>query len=279
MSPWGLAIAGTCALGATIVSSVQVCSISPSESPALNAGQSDSFFESFVLQILLHATNYEDPTVQVCWSLVILNLLDMNRYAPLSVVIPCVQCHPAMQRLYVRIIFLIPNYAISSFLSLLFRAYALYIETVRDMYGLPWLTCYLQCLLPHLAYMSLYGCDERMRCRYEAFVIYSFMSLLLEYIGGPGRVEAMARDRIVKGSWLYGTCCFPAMQVPLACHLLCNDRRHPNGGGWYRCTGKDTQWQCLGRDPQAQDAVTASQHWADNVNSTTCPGPFIGHPY
>nr|BAV58341.1 DUF300-domain-containing protein [Ulva partita]BAV58343.1 DUF300-domain-containing protein [Ulva partita] len=117
----GLAGAGVCAFAATVVSGVQ---------------------------IILHATNYEDPTVQ---------------------------------KFYIRIIFLIPNYAISSFFSLIFSAYGLYIETVRDMY--------------------------------EAFVIYSFMSLLLEYIGGPGHVEAVARDEIVTGSCLYGTCCFPAMQV------------------------------------------------------------------
>jgi hypothetical protein len=44
-------------------------------------------------------------------------------------------------------------------------------------------------------------------------VIYSFMSLLLEFIGGPGNVEAYCRDRQIKGSWRYGTCCFPTMQA------------------------------------------------------------------
>lgn len=39
----------------------------------------------------------------------------------------------AVQKFYIRIIFLIPNYAISSFLSLTFSENALYIETVRDM--------------------------------------------------------------------------------------------------------------------------------------------------
>jgi hypothetical protein len=39
------------------------------------------------------------------------------------------------------------------------------------------------------------------------------MSLLLQYIGGPGQVEAFCRDRVIYGSCLYGTCCFPGMQV------------------------------------------------------------------
>lgn len=88
---------------------------------------------------------------------------------------------PVIQRYYIRIIFLIPNYALCSFFSLVFPGAALYIETVRDIY--------------------------------EAFVIYMFMSLLLEYIGGPGQVEQFSREKVVHGSLLYGTCCFPPMQV------------------------------------------------------------------
>lgn len=41
------------------------------------------------------------------------------------------------------------------------------------------------------------------------------MSLLLEYVGGPGSVEAICRDQTIYGSVVYGTCCFPPMQV---CH-------------------------------------------------------------
>lgn len=44
-------------------------------------------------------------------------------------------------------------------------------------------------------------------------MIYSFISLLLEFIGGPGNVEAFCRDRIIHGTFLHGTCCFPPMQV------------------------------------------------------------------
>lgn len=52
-----------------------------------------------------------------------------------------------------------------------------------------------------------------MDCRYEAFVIYTFFALLLEYIGGPGNVETFCRDKTIKGNCWYGTCFFPPMQV------------------------------------------------------------------
>lgn len=41
-----------------------------------------------------------------------------------------------LQKYYIRIVFLVPNYALCSFFSLVFRDAALYIETVRDMYGI-----------------------------------------------------------------------------------------------------------------------------------------------
>lgn len=41
------------------------------------------------------------------------------------------------------------------------------------------------------------------------------MTLLLEYIGGPGNVETFSRDKIVRGSCQYGTCLLPPMQVSL----------------------------------------------------------------
>jgi hypothetical protein len=59
---------------------------------------------------------------------------------------------PAAQRYIIRIVLMVPIYAIDSFLSLLLRPSAIYWNTLRNCY--------------------------------EAFVIYSFLALLLTYLGG-----------------------------------------------------------------------------------------------
>jgi hypothetical protein len=45
----------------------------------------------------------------------------------------CSDWSSVMQRYYIRIIFLIPNYALASLGSLAFDGASLYIETIRDM--------------------------------------------------------------------------------------------------------------------------------------------------
>merc|ERR1719348_76848 len=86
--------------------------------------------------------------------------------------------NPAEQRWIVRILFIVPLYAFSSWLSLLFFTYDnyyVYFYAVRDCY--------------------------------EAFVIYNFLSLCYEYLGGEGNIMTEIRGRPIKSSYFYCTCC------------------------------------------------------------------------
>eukprot|EP00898_Chlorokybus_atmophyticus_P000981 jgi/Chlat1/1884/Chrsp145S02204 len=88
---------------------------------------------------------------------------------------------PVYQRFIVRIIFMVPVYAISSWFSLVFRHEAIYFDTIRDVY--------------------------------EAWVIYNFLSLCLAYCGGPGAVVVSLEGQVLKPSWWWGTCCLPPLQL------------------------------------------------------------------
>ncbi|XP_032681715.1 transmembrane protein 184B isoform X1 [Odontomachus brunneus] len=86
--------------------------------------------------------------------------------------------NPTEQRWIVRILFIVPIYATYSWLSLLFfnsESYYVYFFTVRDCY--------------------------------EAFVIYNFLSLCYEYLGGEGNIMSEIRGKPIRSSCLYGTCC------------------------------------------------------------------------
>ncbi|RXN08319.1 transmembrane protein 184B-like isoform X1 [Labeo rohita] len=85
---------------------------------------------------------------------------------------------PNEQRHIVRILFFVPIYAFDSWLSLLFftnEEYYVYFDTVRDCY--------------------------------EAFVIYNFLSLCYEYLGGESAIMAEIRGKPIQSSCVYGTCC------------------------------------------------------------------------
>ncbi|XP_034395044.1 transmembrane protein 184B isoform X3 [Cyclopterus lumpus] len=85
---------------------------------------------------------------------------------------------PNEQRHIVRILFIVPIYAFDSWLSLLFftnEEYYVYFDTVRDCY--------------------------------EAFVIYNFLSLCYEYLGGESAIMAEIRGKQIESSCVYGTCC------------------------------------------------------------------------
>lgn len=84
---------------------------------------------------------------------------------------------PSEQRWIVRILFIVPIYAFDSWLSLMFFRdnYYIYFDSVRDWY--------------------------------EAFVIYNFLSLCYEYLGGEGNIMSEIRGKPIRSSWWYGTCC------------------------------------------------------------------------
>ncbi|KAI9082603.1 hypothetical protein K1719_035472 [Acacia pycnantha] len=88
---------------------------------------------------------------------------------------------PTYQRFIVRIIFMVPVYALMSFLCLVLPDSSIYFNSVREVY--------------------------------EAWVIYNFLTLCLEWVGGPGAVVISLSGRILKPSWYLMTCCLPP--IPL----------------------------------------------------------------
>ncbi|ONK57642.1 uncharacterized protein A4U43_C09F2590 [Asparagus officinalis] len=88
---------------------------------------------------------------------------------------------PIFQRYIVRIIFMVPVYALMSFLSLVLNERSIYFNSIREVY--------------------------------EAWVIYNFLSLCLAWVGGPGAVVLSLSGRALKPSWYLMTCCFPT--IPL----------------------------------------------------------------
>ncbi|CAN0897464.1 Flap endonuclease 1 [Linum grandiflorum] len=93
---------------------------------------------------------------------------------------------PTYQRFIVRIVFMVPVYALMSFLSLILPQSSIYFNSIREVY--------------------------------EAWVIYNFLSLCLAWVGGPGSVVLSLTGRVMKPSWCLMTCCFPP--IPLDGHLL-----------------------------------------------------------
>ncbi|XP_062156913.1 uncharacterized protein LOC133864556 [Alnus glutinosa] len=88
---------------------------------------------------------------------------------------------PTYQRFIVRIIFMVPVYALMSFLSLVLPKGSIYFNSIREVY--------------------------------EAWVIYNFLSLCLGWVGGPGAVVLSLSGRVLKPSWYLMTCCVPP--IPL----------------------------------------------------------------
>ncbi|KAL8555015.1 hypothetical protein ACS0TY_002991 [Phlomoides rotata] len=68
------------------------------------------------------------------------------------------------------------------------------------------LTCFF---FMNLMILNLITCF----CRYEAWVIYNFLSLCLAWVGGPGAVVVSLSGKFLKPNWCLMTCCFPP--IPL----------------------------------------------------------------
>lgn len=88
---------------------------------------------------------------------------------------------PTYQRYIVRIIFMVPVYALMSFCSLVLNGSSIYFNSIREIY--------------------------------EAWVIYNFLSLCLAWVGGPGSVVISLSGQVLKPNWCFMTCCFPP--IPL----------------------------------------------------------------
>lgn len=61
--------------------------------------------------------------------------------------------------------------------------------------------------------------------RYEAWVIYNFLSLCLAWVGGPGAVVSSLSGQSLKPSCCLMTCCFPAIPLDgsvLSVRHICN---------------------------------------------------------
>ncbi|XP_054849407.1 transmembrane protein 184A [Eublepharis macularius] len=99
---------------------------------------------------------------------------------------------PNEQKYIIRILFIVPIYAFDSWLSLLLigsHQYYVYFDSVRDCY--------------------------------EAFVIYSFLSLCFEYLGGESTIMAEIRGKPIVSSCIYGTCCLQGMSYSIGFLRFC----------------------------------------------------------
>lgn len=130
-------------------------------------GTDSSFFQSTFLQ-----TAAGKGIAGACvWAAILITCHQIYQYLRFYT-------NPAEQRWIVRILFIVPVYAFQSWLSLLFFSYEnyyVYFNAVRDCY--------------------------------EAFVIYNFLSLCYEYLGGEGNIMSEIRGKPIKSSYFYCTCC------------------------------------------------------------------------
>ena len=102
----------------------------------------------------------------------------------MMLVLPRYYSNPAEQRWIVRILFIVPVYAFESWLSLLFFShdnYYVYFNAIRSCFeAMQWRSLISNCMY---------------RDCYEGFVIYNFLSLCYEYLGGEGNIMTEIRGQ------------------------------------------------------------------------------------
>ncbi|GIL47293.1 hypothetical protein Vafri_4146 [Volvox africanus] len=118
---------------------------------------------------------------------VTIGLATVSTWLAVASAITQILCHlrnytePLYQRYIIRIIFMVPFYGVTSWLSLMYRENSIYFDVPRDCY--------------------------------EAWVIYNFLSLCMAYVGGPGAVVVKSEGKLIQPSWMLMTCCWPPIKV------------------------------------------------------------------
>ena len=94
---------------------------------------------------------------------------------------------PSQQKWIVRILFMVPIYALSSWLSLKFHNHAIYFDTIRNVYeGIKFVTSISFYVAGFLYFL------------HQAFVIYNFLALCYEYLGGEASImNALLGDILI----------------------------------------------------------------------------------
>jgi len=171
----------------TTMTSDSVTSLADSvTSSALNgsAGSSPVDFVDFNSSFLEHASGRGISGVCV-WAAILITCHQIYQYLRYYT-------NPAEQRWIVRILFIVPIYAFESWLSLLFfrgNSYYVYFNAVRDCY--------------------------------EAFVIYNFLALCYEYLGGEGNIMSEIRGKPIRSSWVQCTCCLAGLSYNIGFLRFC----------------------------------------------------------
>ena len=151
---------------------------------------------------------------------------------------------PQVQVYIVRILWMVPLYSVGSWLAMRFRNYAIYIETIRDLY--------------------------------ESYVLYSFLQYLIHVLGGEEALVLMLKDKSpTRGVHMWGLqwCVKPwLMGQPYRKTIYERDNRHSTG-----TSGGSTPSADASSDPLASTTNTtnASSPKARAVKRVMWKSPFF----